>query len=84
MYEPPSLMQFGSYCRVEVQSLESSKKVFVIRHFKSHGGLHCRESKKVMGARESPSHVMSFSHGSFQARTAHVGLQFVAKENAVL
>ena len=54
-----------------------------MRHLKSHGGLHCRESKKVMGARESPSHVMSFSHGSFQARTAQVGLQFVAKENAV-
>ena len=36
-----------------------------------------------MGARESPSHVMSFSHGSFQARTAQVGLQFVAKENTV-
>lgn len=55
--------------------LENSKKVFVIRHFRSHGGLYCRESKKVMGARESPLHVTSFLHDSFQARTTRLGLQ---------
>ena len=41
MYEPPSLLQFGihSYSTVGVQEFESSKKVFIIRHFKSQGGL---------------------------------------------
>ena len=55
MYGPPSLLQFGihSYSTVGVQEFESLGKVFIIRHFKSQGGLHSNGRKKKQGARES-------------------------------
>ena len=55
MYEPPSLLQFGihSYSTVGVQEFESLGKVFIIRHFKSQGGLRSKGRKEKQGAQES-------------------------------
>ena len=62
MYKPRLLLQFGihrwSYSRVGEQELERSK-VFIIRHFKSHGGLlsTCNGRKKEQGAWWSLGHM---------------------------
>ena len=55
MYERPSLLQFGihSYSTVGVQEFESLGKVFIIRDFKSQGGLRSYGRKKRQVARES-------------------------------
>lgn len=90
MYKPRLLLQFGihrwSYGRVGEQELECSK-VFIIRHFKSHGGLlsTCNGRKKEQGAWGSLGHMSCSFQVLLPLRTScmQLWLQFVTKENAM-
>ena len=64
MYELPSLLQFGihSYSTVGVQEFESLGKMFIIRDFKSQGGLRSYGLKKRQVAREFFLHTLYTSN----------------------